>query len=308
MSFAYDVKEEIVKHISNTRHCQIAELAAILVNVGQWQEDGTIRLLTDHEQVLRKLDSLVKKLYNVDMVWVQEICYDPVKGEVPIYSIDSPELVEKISASIKKKEIKEKKVSDVLLKNGCCKMAYLQGTFLCIGSMSDPEKSYHLEYVCSNEEQAKQVQELTRYADIEAKITQRKKYFVVYLKESAAIVEMLGILGAHKALMEMENFRILKEVRNSVNRVCNCDSANINKTINAAKKQSEDIIYLRDHYGFEKLPDNLREMALVRLEHPDTPLKELGEYLDPPVGKSGVNHRLRKLSEIAESHRLSGEV
>ena len=140
--------------------------------------------------------------------------------------------------------------------------------------------------------------------DIDAKIVLRKKYYVVYLKEGSGIVDLLNVCEAHVSLMKLENLRILKEMRNSINRRVNCEAANITKTVNAAARQIEDIEYIRDHYGFQNLPDNLRQMAEVRLENPDAPLKELGEYLEPPVGKSGVNHRLRKLSEIAERIRI----
>lgn len=169
--------------------------------------------------------------------------------------------------------------------------------------MSDPQKGYHLEFVCNYEAQAKQLQKIIGQFDIEAKIVLRKKYFVVYLKEGAGIVELLNVMEAHVSLMNLENLRILKEMRNSINRRVNCEAANINKTVQASTRQVEDILYLKEHYGFLKLPDNLREMAEVRLEYPDAPLKELGEYLNPPVGKSGVNHRLRKLSELAERLR-----
>jgi DNA-binding protein WhiA len=139
--------------------------------------------------------------------------------------------------------------------------------------------------------------------NIEAKIILRKKYYVVYLKEGESIVDILNICEAHVALMKLENMRILKEMRNSINRKVNCETANITKTVNASSRQVEDIEYIRDHYGFEKLSDNLRQMAEVRLEHQDAPLKELGEYLTPCVGKSGVNHRLKKLSELADKLR-----
>ena len=130
-----------------------------------------------------------------------------------------------------------------------------------------------------------------------------KRSYVVYLKEGSQIVDILNVMEAHVALMELENVRILKEMRNSVNRKVNCETANINKTVSAAVKQVEDITYLRDMIGFENMPDNLVEAAYARLDHPDATLKELGESLTPPVGKSGINHRLRKLSEMAESLR-----
>ena len=123
---------------------------------------------------------------------------------------------------------------------------------------------------------------------------------MVYLKEGSQIVDMLNVMEAYVALMNLENVRILKEVRNTINRKVNCETANINKTVNAAVKQVEDIELIRERIGLDNLPENLREMALLRLEYPEATLKELGNYLEPPVGKSGVNHRLRKLSAIAE--------
>ena len=148
-----------------------------------------------------------------------------------------------------------------------------------------------------------QIQSLLTAYEIDAKIVIRKKHYVVYVKEGSQIVELLGLMGAHISLMQLENVRIVKEMRNSVNRRVNCETANITKTVTAATRQIEDIIYIRDHYGLENLPEPLSQMAEVRLENPDAPLKELGEYLDPPVGKSGVNHRLRKLSELADRIR-----
>ena len=139
-------------------------------------------------------------------------------------------------------------------------------------------------------------------------IVQRKKYYVVYIKEGSQIVDILNVMEAPVALMELENIRILKEMRGSVNRQVNCETANINKTVSAAVKQMKDITFIRDKIGFDKLPENLSEIAQLRLLKPEATLKELGEALDPPVGKSGVNHRLRKLSEMADKLRDSKEV
>ena len=194
----------------------------------------------------------------------------------------------------------EKPVNPLLLKNACCQRAFLRGAFLSTGSISDPAKGYHLEFVCTDAGKAAQIQEMLHNFDIEGKIVLRKKYHVVYLKEGESIVDLLNVCEAHVALMELENLRILKDMRNSINRRVNCEAANITKTVNAATRQIEDIEYIQSHGGLGMLPDNLREMAEVRMEYPDATLKELGEYLNPPVGKSGVNHRLQKLNEIAE--------
>ena len=139
--------------------------------------------------------------------------------------------------------------------------------------------------------------------DMDAKIVNRKKAYVVYLKEGSQIVDILNVMEAHVALLELENVRILKEMRNSVNRKVNCETANINKTVSAAVRQMEDIIYIRDTVGFEKLPEGLKDVALTRLAYPEAALKELGELMATPLGKSGVNHRLRRLSDIAEKLR-----
>ena len=142
---------------------------------------------------------------------------------------------------------------------------------------------------------------------MDARIVQRKKSYVVYVKEGAQIVDLLGLMGASRAVMELENIRILKEMRNSVNRQVNCETANINKTVNAAVKQIEDIRYIERVKGFESLRDNLAEIAGLRLQYPEATLKELGMMLNPQVGKSGVNHRLRKLSVIADELRENEE-
>ena len=184
---------------------------------------------------------------------------------------------------------------------------FLREAFLEAGSMSNPEKGYHLEFVCENEEFAKKLTETMKAFDISAKTAQRKRYTIVYIKESEDIVNLLNVIGAHNCLMSLENLRILKDVRNSVNRRVNCEAANISKTVSAASKQIEDIEYIREHYGFDNLSDNLREVAKARLEYPDATLKELGNYLVPCVGKSGVNHRLRKLGELADGIRNSAK-
>ena len=194
-------------------------------------------------------------------------------------------------------------IHNVVVQNVCCKRAFIRGAFLSAGSISDPEKFYHFEITCASMRKAKQLQGLMASFDIEARIVLRKRYFVVYVKEGSQIAELLQIMEAPVALMELENIRIVKEMRNSVNRQVNCETANINKTVSAAVKQMEDIRYIQDTIGLESLPENLQEMARVRLERPEATLKELGEALEPPVGKSGVNHRLRKLSLMAENLR-----
>lgn len=277
MSFSSEVKEELFHHVGKSRHCQIAEMAAIMA----WESDNPLtdekkyilfRYLCDTESIE---NSFMQKMYEAVKMWDH-------KSGTPVF---------------------RDTVDGLLIQQSCCKRAYIRGAFLAAGSISDPEKSYHFEVVCQTMEQAKQLQEVINTFEMDAKIVERKKHFVVYLKEGAQIVDILNVMEAHVALMNLENVRILKEMRNSVNRKVNCETANISKTVNAAVKQLEDIIYIRDTIGLEALPDNLREIAELRLEYPEAPLKELGAYLSPAVGKSGVNHRLRKISSIAETER-----
>lgn len=299
MSFSGNVKEELAAHVSPARHCQLAELAALLLFGGSVCDSGRhLCLDTENETVARKCFTLLKKTFNIDTV---------MRGKQRLIPDDGTE--RKVIQALYlarggNGEIEvTRAVNPLLVRSSCCARAYLRGAFLSVGSMSDPKKSYHLEFVCDEKTQALQLQEMLSEFQIEARIIGRKKYHVVYLKEGAGIVDLLNVMGAHISLMELENMRILKEMRNSINRRVNCETANISKTVTAAGRQIEDILLIRDRYGFENLPDNLRQMAEVRLEYPDAALKELGGYLEPVVGKSGVNHRLRRLSEIADKIR-----
>ncbi len=291
MSFSGTVKEELAEYISPARHCQLAELAALFHFGGRLTEDGChIKFDVENEAIARKCFTLLKKTFNINNVMREE---DEEKVFQALHLYDEERRIIPPDTP----------VNALLIKNNCCVRAYLRGAFLCAGSMSDPEKSYHLEFVCTRPEQAGQLKRIIQEFQIEAKTIKRKKYYIVYLKEGSGIVDLLNVIGAHVSLMNLENLRIVKEMRNSINRRVNCEAANITKTVTAASRQIEDILLIKKRCGFENLPDNLRQMAEIRLEYPEAPLKELGEYLEPAVGKSGVNHRLRKLSEIAEHMR-----
>jgi hypothetical protein len=197
--------------------------------------------------------------------------------------------------------------NQLLVQRSCCRRAFIRGAFLAAGAISDPVKSYHYEIACSSIARAEQLQMLIRPFGPDAKIVQRKKYYIVYIKEGAQIVDMLNIMEAHVSLMNLENIRIVREMRNAVNRKVNCEAANINKTVSASVKQIDDIRYLDQVKGIGTLPEGLADIARLRLEHPDASLKELGMMLTPSIGKSGVNHRLRKLSQLAEELRQNKE-
>jgi cell division protein WhiA len=191
-----------------------------------------------------------------------------------------------------------------ILKRRCCKRAFIREAFVISGTISDPAKSYHFEICCHSQEKAEFLRSVMESFDgIYPKVVMRRDSWVVYLKESDQIVDMLGIMEAPKAFMEIENVRILKEMRRNVNRRVNFETANLGKTVSASIKQIEDITYIRDHGGMERLSGQLEEMAVIRLKYPEANLTELGSYVNPPIGKSGVNHRLRKISQYAQDLR-----
>lgn len=199
---------------------------------------------------------------------------------------------------------------DFTLKSKTSKMStkgLIRNAFLQSGSISDPEKFYHLEIVFTEYEEALAIKQMIESFQLDAKIVERKGHYVVYLKEGAQIADMLRIMEAPLALMEFENIRIVKEMRNSINRQVNCEAANLGKTISAAVKQVEDIRFIDSMVGLDNIPEGLAETARKRLEYPEAALKELGELMDPPLGKSGVNHRLKRLSELAEDLRSHKE-
>lgn len=171
---------------------------------------------------------------------------------------------------------------------------------MAAGSLNNPNKSYHFEIKCNNEKKAEQLINLLNNFNIEAKMVARKGHFVVYIKEGEGIVDVLNVMEAPIALMDMENIRILKGMSNYYNRQVNCEAANIKKTVTTAHRQIEDINYIISHKGIGYLPEKLQEIAEVRVENPDISLQELGQLLTPPLGKSGVNHRLRKICRIAD--------
>lgn len=293
MSFSSIVKEELSKKISGARHCQIAELAAIYSFCGSFvqknKENSYIFFNFENVLVANKCFTLMKKAFTIysGCDFVNQIAYDEKSLTI---SVNDKELCEKIQDALESFSVTERT---------CCRRAYLRGAYLCGGSTTDPGKSYHLEIVCKNKKSADKIIELFETFDVDAKLVERGRYYIVYIKDSNKIVLALNVFEAPVALMEYENTIIMKEMRNSINRQNNCDVANLNKTVSAAQSIISDIKQLMGTAEYENLPDNIKEVAMLRVEYPDASLKELGKMLTPPLGKSGVNHRLRKLSEMA---------
>ena len=288
-------------------------MAAIISLCGRVQisenDEYAIRIQTENVAVARKYFTLLKKTFNIGAdISIRRNAYLKKSRTYTVLVSDHEEALRILQATKLIDEHGEvgenlSLVKNIVVQNACCRRAFIRGAFLASGSISDPEKFYHFEIVCATMAKAEQLKNIILTFSIDAKIVARKKYFVVYIKEGSQIVDILNVMEAHVALMNLENIRIMKEMRNSVNRQVNCETANINKTVSAAVRQLEDIEYIRDTAGLSSLPDNLYEIAQIRLDRPEATLKELGEALSPPVGKSGVNHRLRKLCAIAERLR-----
>lgn len=317
LSYSARVKEEIARIIPKGKGERTAALSALLFHLTRLEKspEGETDLLmaAGPEKAVRKCFTLLKKGLNIDSR-LRHVSQSPnsdgsvrTEGEARKYG-GILELTEeekqRLFATFGMEMWNETGgVSPGLIRNEKCLKAYLRDTFLCAGSVSDPGKEYHLEFACSSQAHAKQILASLYMLGKSAGYTQRKGRSVVYLKDSQDIIDLLGYMGAHVSMMDMENQRIRKDVVNTVNRRVNCDTANAKRTVGAAQQQIRDIRYLEQQGILRSLPEKLREIAELRVENPELPLGELGQLLDPPVSKSGVNHRLKKLSETAEKER-----
>ena len=311
LTFSGEVKEELSRHQVGKEHCNLAEIAAIISLCGKISIDSrerySIKMRTENVSVARKYFTLLRKTFNID---TETLVSTNKKKDHITYTVivkrheDAMRVLKDIKLIDNDGEISEE---FSVIRRPCCKRAYLRGAFLAVGSISNPEKSYHIELVCSTRRQANELRMLINGFHLDSKVILRKNSYVVYLKEGSQIVDLLNIMEAPISLMKMENVRILKEMRNTVNRKVNCETANINKTVSAAAKQADDIAFIQNTMGLSKLPDTLQEVANLRLANPEASLKELAELCTSEIGKSGINHRLRKLSEIAEELRENKE-
>ncbi len=310
MSFSMNVKEELFGANDPARHCKIAELSALMVQCGKIDVDKSghlhIKLQTESGYVARKCSVLFKKLCKIPVSVSVRVAKGRQSFSQYLLEIHGDENVKKVAELLKLKVSGKEglfSADSMVYTSFCCKRAFLRGTFLASGSISDPQKSYHYEISESQQSRAEQLAELMCTFDVDAKIIMRKHYYVVYVKEGDQVANLLSVMGAPNSYMAFINVRIMKDMRNSVNRQVNCETANINKTVNAARKQYEDIVLIRDRVGLHELSEALEETARLRLEYPEASLIELGEMMSPKLGKSGVNHRLKKISEFADSLR-----
>ncbi|MBN7772931.1 DNA-binding protein WhiA [Clostridium aminobutyricum] len=310
MSFSIDTKNELAHLSQEKKCCMIAEIAGFIRMCGSIRLAGggkiKIVLSTDNLAVARHYKILIKEYFGVDAKSDEEQGMTRKKGDPYLLIIGAEEMSEQILRETGILMIREgmNYISDGiyegLIKTKCCRKAYLRGVFLGAGTISDPKKGYHMEIVCSSQVLANDVKKLINsFVGLHAKQVQRKKNYVVYVKESEQIIDILNILKAHGQLLKFEDVRIMKEMRNKANRINNCDSANLDKTLNAAQKQLEAIQKIEQKKGLSFLPEKLHQVAVLRLENPDASLQEMADMMEPPLKKSGMNHRLKKIEEIA---------
>ncbi|WP_102344914.1 DNA-binding protein WhiA [Bacillus sp. Marseille-P3661] len=309
MSFASETKKELT-NLDIHDCCAKAELSALIRMNGSMSfmnRNVVVDVQTENAAIARRIYTLIKREYDVSVELLVRKKMRLKKNNVYIVR-----LIEKAKDILTDLGILEEpfsiihSISKTVTKKKCCKRSYLRGAFLAGGSVNNPEtSSYHLEIFSLYEEHNDSLCDLMNSFDLNAKTLERKKGYICYLKEGEKISELLNIVGAHQALLHFEDVRIVRDMRNSVNRLVNCETANLNKTIGAAIRQVENIRFIKDTVGLETLPDKLREIAELRITYQDVTLKELGEMVSGgTISKSGINHRLRKIDEIADKLRL----
>ncbi|WP_257351878.1 DNA-binding protein WhiA [Pseudalkalibacillus decolorationis] len=307
MSFASETKKELTK-LEVKKCCSKAELAALIRmngSISLGNRELILDIPTENAAIARRIYTLIKQLYSYPAELLVRKKMRLKKNNVYIVRIkqDSRTLLDELDIMGEGYTFK-RSVSETITKRSCCKRSYLRGAFLAGGSLNHPDTSYHLEIFSMYEEHTESLCDLVNSFGLNARMLERKKGYIIYLKEGEKISDFLTLIGAHTALLYFEDIRIMKDMRNSVNRLVNCETANLNKTVGAAMRQVENIRLIEREVGLQTLPDKLREIAELRVKYQEVSLQELGELVSTgPISKSGINHRLRKLDEIANKIR-----
>ena len=302
MSYSSDTKEELCRLEPDSVCCLLAELSGIISVAGsvilRGGGDKRLSIETENTAVARRTFRLLQDVFDVQpqLVTLKRARLGGRSAHrIEINGDEASFVLEGCGISV----MQRRGVPRELTVRKCCRMSFLRGVFLASGSVTDPEKEYHLEYVLGDEAFATALQRLIARFDLAASQTTRRQMSLVYLKGQSEITDMLSIIGAQSARFAMEDAFIRKELRNNANRAVNCDSANVQRAVTAAARQAEAIERLLAVQGEGSLPPQLLETAKLRLAHPEVSLEELGQMCDPPVGKSGVNHRMRRLEAMA---------
>lgn len=286
MSFSSEIKNKLVKINGVCDDCLTFELAGFLGNSSKMSKE-CITLVTENYEAAKKISNTLREKYLINAL--------------PTYQTNIYKTV--IHNDIAQKVLQDTKylMKNLEINKECCMGAFVRGAFLGGGSINNPNKSYHMEFDYKYNEQAEKLRKLLENMGVTAKITLRKGHTVVYFKEYETIAGLLGVMGDGGAATEIYNISAEKEIRNGINRQMNCENANMDKVASAYCRHMHAIEKIKNNMGLEKLPDNLKETAEMRMNYPEDSLKDLGERFNPPIGKSGVNHRLNKLMDIAEN-------
>lgn len=316
MSFASDARGELVRTQPDQACCAYASLSAALLFSGGISFLGqgrySLTIVSTDAFVVRYYFLIFKRFFGIACE-IRTLRTNQLKGLIR-YQLMIPddraiEILRACSLLDRSALFGIRVVpSPKTFVHSCCRKAFLRGAFLMAGSVSNPEKGYHMEFAVPNELLAEFVRNMMNYFEISAKISCRKAKYVVYLKDGEQIADSLALLGANNAMMALENVRVKKDVSNRVNRQINCDERNMARQLENAERQLNDIALIDREIGLDKLPRSLAEIARVRAEHADGSLAALGEFLDPPIGKSGVNSRLRRIRSIADKLREGEEI
>ena len=284
MSFSSDIKEEITK-VNNLKNLQIleAEFLGYILTGNTLNNNDKLEFVTENEF---NIERFYKILFNLN------IDYEPsIRGKAYVATIRKNETLEKYM------QIKTDSKQEI-------QKAIVKGAFLGAGSIVDPNKQYHLEIIFEEKNNAEYILNICNGFGITLKLLENKRKIYLYIKEGEEISKFLALIGANKGVLNFEDIRLTKEIKNNVNRLVNCETANLNKIVNASVNQINDIKLIKKLKKFDELPEYLKQIAILRIENPDASLKTLGEMLEKPIGKSGVNHRLQKIHEIAEELKL----
>ncbi|CAM3281427.1 DNA-binding protein WhiA [Sporolactobacillus spathodeae] len=306
MSFAADTKRELTLLQVDTC-CARAELAALtrmngFISIRNKRIE--LDIATENAAISRRIYRLIKQVYQYPIEILVRRKMRLKKNNVYIVRLkESARAFLRDLMIISDEGQFTREIAAELVAKDCCRRSYLRGAFLAGGSLNHPESSYHLEIFSNYEDHTYSLAKLMNTFDLNVKVLPRKNGYIIYMKEGEKITDFLSIIGANKALFYFEDIRIVKDMRNSVNRLVNCETANLNKTVSAAMHQMENIRLIQKSIGLEELPTKLREIAELRLKNPDITLKELGEMASEPISKSGINHRFRKIDQIANRIR-----
>ena len=317
MSFSSQTKGELARVVPTKKCCMLAEITGFLRVAGSLRLVGggkfTIVASTENPAIARHYKTLIREYFGSNAGI--EVGNSQVPGKARgsyryRYSLvirpdeKSLQILRETGMILIKEgnDFLSDGIYQPIIRNKCCKKAYLRGLFLGVGTMSDPRKSYHLEFVLNSSEVAQELKRLIgSFVDLSAGLIERGEEHVVYMKRAEYISDMLGIMGANEAMLEFENIRIGRGLRREVNRISNCDNANVDRTLSAAEQQIKYIELIDAKLGLDNLDPVLRETAQLRLELPGASLTDIGEALRPPIKKPGVSKRFAKLKEIAES-------